>query len=186
MRRLVVMVMMMFSIAGCNTVSEKPGDVYQSHLIKGERYLAASNHEEATREFTKALEIGKKGKQTLIPEVMLGETFLKKGDLDAAGRIAKEIVAKYPKDASGWEFLGKVSFRRYNLKEAQVCFEKALEVSTKQDKNRVKSLLALTEGLDYYSRGEVGKAKKSWGNISDKKLAYEAMVKAEELFEINL
>lgn len=186
MRKFLVIAMVGIICTGCSSLPRRQYAAYRSHLLKGERYLNASKYEEAVKEFTKALEIGKETGKAMLPGVMLGETHLRKGDFVSAKVSAQDIIAKWPDESTGWELLGKINLKANSLKEAEDNFQEALAKSTKEDRERIGSFLALSQGLNSYSQGDVQTAQKFWVKIKDEKLAKEVIAKAQKILEVEV
>ena len=162
-------------VAGCGTVPAK----YQAHLALGEAHLNAARYEKASKEFAKALEIGRKTGKVLVPGVMLGETCIRQGELGEAEKIGREVVERSPKQPAGWELLGKAALKSGRYAEAQDHFVKALGLAKKRnEKKRLGSLVSLTKALRAYAVADVETARRYFDEIKDETIAAEVRSKA--------
>lgn len=185
--KIVSILLIIFLCAGCAGLPHREGALYNSSLIKGQKYLIANQYKEAVEAFTKALELGKKTNKTMLPTVMLGETHVKGDELNAAKNIAEEAVAKWPKESCAWELLGKVNLKRNRLDEAESSFQKALELSkNKGEKERLNSLINLTKALRSYSQADMQSSKKFFNEVKDESLAKEIRIKTKEILKMDL
>lgn len=187
MKEVLIIAIVMFLVTGCSSLSRVQQGNINSYLTQGQRYLVANEYSQATEAFVKAIELGKKTNKTMLPQVMLGETYVKSGDFNAAKNIAEEAVAKWPKESCAWELLGKVNFKRNQLEEAETSFQKALELSkNKTEKQRLNSLISLTKALRSYTQADIQNAEKFFNAIKDEKLAKEVKVKTKEVLKMDL
>ena len=187
MKEVLIIAIAMFLITGCSTLSRMQQGNHNSYLIQGQRYLAVNDYKQAEESFIQAIELGKKTNKTMLPQVMLGETYVKSGDLNAAKNIAEEAVTKWPNESCAWELLGKVNFKRNQLDEAETSFQKALELSkNKAEKQRLNSLISLTKALHSYAQADIQSAEKFFNAIKDEKLAKEVKVKTKEILKMDL
>jgi len=187
LRILIVVCAAAVFLSGCAGINSKNRALYKSHIVRGQHYMNAEKYTKSIQEFTEAIKLGEVIKKPMVPTIMLGETYVKSNEIGKARTIAREATKRWPNESSTWELCGKVDLKQTKLKEAEMSFERAIELAKrKKDKTRLNSLMNLTKGLQAYSSANMQSTKEYFANIKDKVLAKDVKVKAKAILGVNV
>ncbi len=104
-------------------------------------------------------------------ELLMAEVEIRTGAADLALPAMNQLLAADPNDPRANEMAGKARLMLGEFTLARQHFSTALTgYRHEADLSRAQDLLALTEGLDAYSRGRFAQAEESWGGIGDERL----------------
>jgi len=104
-------------------------------------------------------------------ELLAAEVEIRTGAADLALPAMDRLLVADPSDPRANEVAGKARLVLGEFTAARRHFNAALTgYRHEADLNRAQDLLALTEGLDAYSRGRFAQAEESWGGIGDERL----------------
>ena len=173
--------------SGCSGLHSTNKAAYKTHLLRGQRYVSSNKYNKSIQEFTKALKLGKQMNKTMIPTIMLGETYVRGNEIGKARKISNEVLKKWPKESCSWELAGKVALKQNRLKEAGEYFEEALHLAKKRDDiERITSLINLTKGLQAYAQANMQSTKQHFAGIKNKALVKDIKTKSKAILGLDI
>ncbi len=112
----------------CTKAIEIDSTFAMAHLVLGKTHERAFNGTEAAKSYARALRHA--GKATERERLMIAAQYAAsvEDDREAAIRIYRELLEKYPREKYAWHFLGRLHRLKESNREDIACQERALEL----------------------------------------------------------
>jgi len=141
-------------------------------MLAGAHASLADNDAAAARQWLASAEPTlNSARERMEYQLLAAEIEIRTGAADLALPAMDQLLVADPRDPRANEVAGKARLVLGEFTEARRHFNAALTgYRHEADLARAEDLLALTEGLDAYSRGRFAEAEELWGGIGDERL----------------